>query len=116
MCSNKAPPSDCIIGHYGRIKKLMMTKEQTTKALIICNTYGSKAQMIKCCEELSELETAILHHVNKGENEDSILEEMADVYIMLEQMRFMLPYDEAALEEKIEYKLNRQLGRIMSAD
>ena len=93
-----------------------MTKEQTTKALIICNAYGSKAQMIKCCEELSELSTAILHHVNKGENHEAILEEMADVYIMLEQLKSMIPYDEAALDKQIEFKLTRQLGRLLSAD
>ena len=93
-----------------------MTKEQTTKALIICNAYGSKAQMIKCCEELSELSTAILQHINKGKNEEAMLEEMADVYIMLEQLRYMLPFDEAALEKKIEFKLTRQLGRLLSAD
>ena len=93
-----------------------MTKEQTTKALMICNAYGSKAQMIKCCEELSELSTAILHHVNKGENHEAILEEMADVYIMLEQLKFMIPYDEAALDKQIEFKLTRQLGRLLSAD
>ena len=95
---------------------MIMKEEYTRKALIICNACGSKAQMIKCCEELSELSTAILHHINKGENSDSILEEMADVYIMLEQLRYMLPYDETALNKKIEFKLNRQLGRIMSAD
>ena len=93
-----------------------MTKEQTTKALIILNAYGSRAQMIKCCEELSELSTAILHHVNKGENHEAILEEMADVYIMLEQLKSMIPYDEAALDKQIEFKLTRQLGRLLSAD
>lgn len=93
-----------------------MTKEQTTKALIICNAYGSKAQMIKCCEELSELSTAILHHVNKGENHEAILEEMADVYIMLEQLKSMIPYDDAALDKEIEFKLTRQLGRLLSSD
>ena len=93
-----------------------MTKEQTTKALIICNAYESRAQMIKCCEELSELSTAILHHVNKGENHEAILEEMADVYIMLEQLKSMIPYDDAALDKEIEFKLTRQLGRLLSAD
>lgn len=93
-----------------------MTKEQTTKALIICNAYGSRAQMIKCCEELSELSTAILHHVNKGENHKAILEEMADVYIMLEQLKSMIPYDDAALDKEIEFKLTRQLGRLLSAE
>lgn len=72
--------------------------------------------MIKCCEELSELSTAILHHVTKGENHEAILEEMADVYIMLEQLKSMIPYDEAALDKQIEFKLTRQLGRLLSAD
>lgn len=90
-----------------------MTKERTTKALRILMHYDSKAQMMKCCEELSELETAILHHINKGNNTNAILEEMADVYIMLEQMKSMLPFGENVLEEMIDYKLDRQIKRIL---
>ena len=57
-----------------------MTKERTKKALLILNAYDSTAQKMKCCEELAELETALLKHINKGGNTDEILEEMADVY------------------------------------
>ena len=46
-----------------------MTNEQKLKAMHIVYVYGSKAQMLKCCEELSELEAAILKHINKeGKN------------------------------------------------
>lgn len=89
-----------------------MTKEQKVKALHILNHYDSKAQLLKCCEELSELETAILKHINKGGHQDDVLTETADVYIMLEQLVQMMPFGENVLEDEIEGKLNRQLGRI----
>ena len=89
-----------------------MTKERTKKALLILNAYDSTAQKMKCCEELAELETALLKHINKGGNTDEILEEMADVYIMLEQMRYMMPFGENSLDEMIDYKLDRTLERI----
>ena len=69
--------------------------------------------MLKCCEELSELETAILKHINKDTNNtDEVLDEMADVYIMLEQMKNVFPFGENILNDRINYKLNRQMDRI----
>ena len=92
-----------------------MTKERTKKALLILNAYDSTAQKMKCCEELAELETALLKNINKGGNTDEILEEMADVYIMLEQVRYMMPFGETDLNEAIDYKLDRQIQRIRGA-
>lgn len=90
-----------------------MTNEQKLKAMYIVYVYESKAQMLKCCEELSELEAAILKHINKdGENTDEVLDEMADVYIMLEQMKSIFPIGENVLDDRINYKLNRQIDRI----
>ena len=90
-----------------------MTNEQKLKAMHIVYVYGSKAQMLKCCEELSELEAAILKHINKeGKNTDEVLDEMADVYIMLEQMKSIFPFGENVLNDRINYKLNRQMDRI----
>ena len=93
-----------------------MTKERTRKALLILNHYDSKAQKLKCCEELAELQTAILKHINKGGNTDDILEEMADVYIMLEQLRYLMPFGENRLEDTIDFKLDRQIQRIRVND
>lgn len=89
-----------------------MTKERTKKALLILNSYDSTAQKMKCCEELAELETALLKHINKGGNIDEVLEEMADVYIMLEQVRYMMPFGEDRLNEVMDFKLDRQIQRI----
>ena len=90
-----------------------MTTKQKLQAMHILYNYGSQNQILKCCEELSELNAAILHYVNKGKNNtDEVLDEMADVYIMLEQMRHVFPFGENVLNERIDYKLNRQLDRI----
>lgn len=89
-----------------------MNGEQRRKAILIVNHYDSKAQKIKCCEELAELQTAMLKHINKGGHYEDVLEEMADVYVMLEQMKCIFPFGENTLEDKIEYKLQRQLDRI----
>ena len=89
-----------------------MDNNRKRKALFILNSYDSKAQMLKCCEELSELNTAILQHINKGNNDKAILEEMADAYIMLEQLKCMMPFGENVLEDMIDHKLDRQLDRI----
>ena len=90
-----------------------MTREQKLKAMHILYHYDARSQMLKCCEELSELESAILKYLNKDDNNtDEILDEMADVYIMLEQMKSVFPFGENVLNERIEYKLNRQDERM----
>lgn len=89
-----------------------MKKDRTRKALIILNHYDAKNQKMKVCEELSELETALLKHINKGDNTEDVLEEMADVYIMLEQLKYMMPFGENRLDEMIDSKLDRQIQRI----
>lgn len=99
-----------------RSEAMEMTREQSLKAMHILYNYGAKVQMLKCCEELSELETAILKHLNKGgDNAKEVLDEMADVYIMLEQMKNVFPFGENVLNDRIEYKLNRQEERIQNA-
>ena len=45
-------------------------------------------------------------------NKDEVLDEMADVYIMLEQMKNVFPFGENILNDRINYKLNRQMDRI----
>lgn len=89
-----------------------MIKERRTKALRILNSFDSTAQKMKCCEELAELNAALMKHINKGGNTDAVMEEMADVYIMLEQLLFMMPFGENSLEEMIDHKLDRTLERI----
>lgn len=89
----------------------------------IADTYGYDAQSRQCIEEMAELTVAInkLHRLGKNwTNQDSvwcermknITEEMADVYIMLEQMKYLLNIYEDDIETIINRKILRQLERI----
>ena len=60
-------------------------------------TWGEKAQMLMVVEEMSELTKEILKNVSRGkDNLAEIIEETADVEIMLEQLK--ANYD---IEEKV---------------
>ena len=51
-------------------------------------TWGGTAQMLVAVEEMSELQKEILKNVNrKKDNRTQIIEETADVLIMLEQLQ-----------------------------
>lgn len=51
-------------------------------------TWGGQAQMLMVVEEMSELTREILKNVNRGkDNVAAIVEETADVEIMLESLR-----------------------------
>lgn len=52
------------------------------------HTWGEQAQMMMVVEEMSELMKEILKNVNRGkDNLAEIIEETADVEIMLEQLK-----------------------------
>ena len=78
--------------------------------------YGENSQVDVAIEEMSELTKAILKYrraENKNKNEaeyleDDIIEEIADVQIMLDQMRII--FGDTSSQE--EYKLNRLWARM----
>ncbi|MBQ2396774.1 MAG: hypothetical protein II304_07080 [Bacteroidales bacterium] len=89
----------------------------------ISEFYGFDDQSRQCIEEMAELTVAInkLHRLGKNwTNQDSIWcermrnisEEIADVYIMLEQMKYLLNIYEDDIETIINRKILRQLERI----
>lgn len=80
----------------------------------ILRRYGCKAQLVKAAEELTELQLILLQDHNKNFVYDTteINEELADVYIMLEQIKLIYSIDEIELNAEIDYKLHRQLKRI----
>lgn len=66
-------------------------------------TYGENSQVDKAIEEMSELTKALLKYRVGFATLDEIREEVADVQIMLEQLRML--YGSTGDMEK--YKLNR---------
>lgn len=80
---------------------------QKSKAQVIADHYELENQTVKAMEELAELIQAL----SKGERA-AILEEMADVCVMLEQMMYFYDIGEIELETVMDIKMDRQLHRI----
>ncbi|MBR6045740.1 MAG: hypothetical protein IKP47_08905 [Ruminococcus sp.] len=74
-----------------------MTPSLTLDEFLLCKQaimrYGKQGQMIVAIEELSELIKEITKNLRGRDNCAAISEEMADVYIMLEQLIMMFDND-----------------------
>lgn len=73
--------------------------------------YGSGAQQMKAIEELGELIRALA----RADDPENIAEEMADVEIMLAQLKIILGNDEDVERWKVK-KLQRLNRRLHAAD
>lgn len=86
----------------------MTRKEIYTKLL---NLYGDK-QIIIAIEELSELQKELCKELRRNSNYDNIVEEIADVEIMLEQMKIYFEISENEIELMKEIKIERTKERL----
>ena len=77
----------------------------------IVEHYGSENQKLKAVEELCELQEALLKEINKRD-EIGIVEELADVHIMLAQLMVIYDVDREDLLDMVKYKLQRQYQRM----
>ena len=86
---------------------------ERNKLQFIIDTYGTKAQQDIAIEELAELQKAILKHRRYGskETEQDIIDEIADVEIMLEQLKIIYSCH-CDVENRVEYKIEREIKRI----
>lgn len=86
---------------------------ERNKLQFIINTHGCRLQEDIAIEELSELQKAILKHRRYGskETEQNIIDEIADVEIMLEQLKIIYSCHKD-VENRIEYKIDREIKRI----
>lgn len=90
----------------------------------IINHYGENHQLAKTVEELTELIHVIARRLQSGEwDKVSLYEEMADVYVMLDQLKLIFTKEEAVslydfnriLQDEMLVKLKRTEQR-MSQD
>lgn len=96
-----------------------MNREQKTKSQAIFAHYGLDSQLRILQEECAELIQAASKYLRAQEagkpiaqSKAALLEEVADVMIMVEQVKGI--FTGAALDAMITSKLNRQLDRIGS--
>lgn len=106
-------------------------KSRSEKACEIARHYGYDAQSRQCIEEMAELTQAINKYwrtelqcgknlcnpwdgymPDNSEEYYNLVEEIADVQIMLEQMKYFLGIQDRYYNVDINAKLNRQLNRI----
>ena len=88
-----------------------MVKVDTEKCKAIIKHYGHTNQFNKAVEELSELIRAIVR-----DDKDNLIEEMADVYIMLEQLKIMCGICDGLVDYVIDEKLCRTFERMNEDD
>lgn len=92
-----------------------MTRNQIDILNKAISTYGHNSQMLMAIEEMSELTKAICKYKRYGDNVNDIAEEIADVTIMLEQLKMMFDvYPE--VEMNIDLKLKRLERRLAYAE
>lgn len=99
-----------------------MTTEQ--KIQYIADHYGYEPQSRQLIEEMAELTVAInkawrktfdaVDKLPNMDDEERIEEEIADVEIMLSQIKYLLGVEERELSRIVESKLDRQIERIKS--
>lgn len=92
-----------------------MTQEQMRNLNTIVETYGNDAQEDMAIEECSELVKAILKfrrsNAKDSDLRDAVIDEIADVQIMLTQLGIIFNCVEE-VNERIDFKIDRQMGRI----
>lgn len=89
------------MNHYDKIKQ-------------IANHYGFRHQGRKLSEECGELSVAMLKYLDGEAGRSAVIEEMADVRIMSEQMQYLMRIDRAELQKAMEAKVDRQIRRMKS--
>ena len=101
-----------------------MTTEQ--KIHFIADYYGYEPQSRQLIEEMAELTVALnkawrktfdtVDKIPNMDDEERIEEEIADVEIMLSQIKYLLKIGEDELSQIVEKKLDRQIDRIISTN
>ena len=80
----------------------------------IIKKFGEEKQIIVAIEELSELQKALCKYLRNGELTYNLLEEMADVYIMLEQLKIIFNIDLPEIFDEMNRKLERTKERYLT--
>lgn len=93
-------------------KKIQEDKNLKEKLLKIINNYGEKKQLKKLIEEVYEFIESILTDDGSVESLVHIEEEFSDVCVILEQFKAQYGLNNKNIIETINYKVDRQLGRI----
>ncbi len=85
--------------------------------LVALRHYGDRSQADKCIEECRELDDALIVWKRGGymaHDCPGVLDEIADVIIMVEQMR--IAFGAKAVDDRIAFKIERQRQRMQGGE
>lgn len=77
--------------------------------------WGAESQVLKFCEESGELTQALVKQIQKGRWKNRLIEEIADVELMLGQMKYIFEISDKEVKKlKIEKvkKIKNKLRRV----
>lgn len=92
-------------------KKLKAFKEDEEMYIKLMQSYGT-TQLIVAIEELSELQKEVCKAFRNKYNKENMLGEIADVYIMLEQLKLYFSFSDDEVVHTIEEKNKRTRERL----
>ena len=91
------------------MRSLISQKEQLQ---LFINYFGEKYQKALLFEKMSELQKEICKDIRNKRNIEHIAEELADVYIMLQQMQLIYGITDEQIEQVVQEKIERTLDVI----
>ena len=92
------------------IKAIALNKQMNEQAQAVLQKYGQDVQATIVCEELSELLTALFHYDRDKITREDLISEIADVEMMLTQLKYMVCDSPEEYTKVLEKKLEKQKG------
>lgn len=84
--------------------------ERTQTYIKLFKKYSETAQLVVAIEELSELQKELCKDLRGKGKRENIIEEIADVSIMLEQLYLIYNIEDCEIDEMIDKKIERTKG------
>lgn len=76
--------------------------------------WGSMSELVVTIEELSELQKEVTKQIRNEGKMENLVEEMADVYIVMEYLNMIFAITDDDINKEVEKKLNRLENRLNS--
>ena len=86
-----------------------LQKNALVKAL---EKFGSISELIITVEELSELQKEVTKQLRNEGKMENLVEEMADVYIVMEYLKLIFAINDEDIKTEIAFKIDRLISRL----
>ena len=95
----------------------MLTKEmlndlQKNALVKALEKFGSISELIITVEELSELQKEVTKQLRNEGKMENLVEEMADVYIVMEYLKLIFAINDEDIKTEIAFKIDRLMSRL----